>query len=77
MNWGLIGWVAGILLTFAGIKFVFVAIKSLVNRDSMEAVLDGIGHSVSNAGKKFGSYVKKKVDKKREEQQQTPTIIIR
>ena len=47
MNWGLIAWVAGALLTIYAIKFVFMAIKTLFSKDTMQTVSDAMGRSIS------------------------------
>lgn len=61
MNWGLIGWFAGIVLTFAGLKFVLVAARTLLSKDTMKAGLDAINDKVTTETKKFEKYLKKKV----------------
>lgn len=77
MNWGLIAWVAGALLTIYGIKFVFMAIRTLLSKDTMESVLDVAGASVNRANKKFKRYLKKKVDNKKTNAEIKPIITIR
>lgn len=62
MNWGLIGWFAGIVLTFAGLKFVLVAARTLLSKDTMKAGLDAINSKVTTSTKKFEKYLKKKVN---------------
>ena len=80
MNWGLIGTVAGVLLTFAGIKFVWVAFRTLFSRDTMEDVLSAAGDGFSNAGRKFGNFIKKKSTERKiakAEEENKPIVIIR
>lgn len=62
MNWGLIGWFAGIVLTFTGLKFVLVAARTLFSKDTMKAGLDAINNKVTTSTKKFEKYLKKKVN---------------
>ena len=80
MHWGLVAWVAGVLLTIYGIKFVFMAIRTLLSKDTMESVMDSMGYSISCANKKFKRYLKnkstqRKMQKKVEEEK--PMIIVR
>lgn len=82
MNWGLIGWFAGVVLTFAGLKFVWVFLRSILNRDTMEDVIDGAAAGISNAGKRFSNYLKKKekerkIRKKQMKQENKPIVTIR
>ena len=59
MNLGLVGWIAGVLLTFAAIKFLVVLFKELFSKESMEAVVDKIGSSVHEGAEKAASSFKK------------------
>jgi hypothetical protein len=78
MNWNLIGWFAGVVLTFAGIKFVWVFLREILSRDTMENVIEAAGDGFSNAGKKLGRYLKKKGDERRtKKEEQKPIITIR
>lgn len=82
MNWGLIGWFAGAVLTFAGLKFVWVFLRSILSKDNMEDVIDSAAENISNAGKKFGNYLKKKekerkIRKKQMKQENKPIVTIR
>ena len=65
MNWGIVSWVLGVLLTIYGIRFVFMAVKTLLSKEMMEAVIDKAGKSVTRTNKKFKKYLKEKVDKKK------------
>ena len=76
MNWGLIMWVAGALLTIYAIKFVFIAIKTLFSKDTMTVVSDAMGRSISRTNKKFKRYLKEKVDKRKAEEPK-PVVTIR
>ena len=80
MNWGLVAWVAGVLLTIYAIKFVFMAIRTLLSKDTMEDVMDVMGNSISNANKKFKRYLKNKSTQKkmqRKLEEEKPMIIVR
>ena len=65
MNFGIISWVLGVLLTIYGIKFVFMAVKTLLSKEMMESVIDKAGKSITRTNKKFKRYLKEKVDKKK------------
>ena len=79
MNWGLVAWVAGVLLTIYAIKFVFMAIKTLLSKDTMETVMDAMGDSITCANKKFKRYLKQKSTQKkmRKLEEEKPMIIVR
>ena len=85
MNWSLVAWVAGVLLTFAGIKFVWVLFRTLLSKETMEDVVDSIGDSIHNAGERMATAVKKSAQKHRQKkkvvkakkQQEPPLISIR
>lgn len=81
MNWGLIGWIAGVLLTFAGIKFVFVVIHSLFSKKTMKTAIDAVGTGINESMDRFEEYLQKKVDarkmKKEAEKNAKPVITIR
>ena len=63
MNWNLVGWFAGIVATFIGMKFVIVAAKTLFSKETMESALDVAGNSISRTTKKFEKYLKNKTKK--------------
>lgn len=81
MNWGLIGWIAGVLLTFAGIKFVFVVIHSLFSKKTMKTAIDAVGTGINESRDRFEEYLQRKVDarkaKKEAEKNAKPVITIR
>ena len=65
MNWGLVAWVTGALLTIYAIKFVFIAIRSLLSKDTMESVMDVMGERVNRMNKNFKKYLKNRSAKKK------------
>lgn len=77
MNWDLIKWVAGILLTFAGIKFVWVFLRSLLNRDNMEDAIEAIGDRMKDAGSDVAKFAKRKAMERKAKKEQKPIITIR
>ena len=78
MNWGLIGWFAGVVLTLAGLKFVWVFVRSILSKETMEDVIEAAGDGISNAGKSFSNYVKKKgEERKARKKEQKPIVTIR
>lgn len=76
MNWGLIAWFAGVVLTFAGIKFVWVFLRSILSKETMEDVIDAAGNGISNAGRSFSNYIKKKGEE-RKSKKENPIVTIR
>ena len=78
MNWGLIGWFAGIMMTFAALKFVWVFLKTILSKETMESVIETAGDGISNAGKSFSNYIKKKgEERKAKKNEQKPIVTIR
>ena len=82
MNWGLIAWVAGVMLTFAAIKFVFMLLKNLCSKETMSTVIDGIGSSCQETSKRMSDYLANKVKNRRarkeaEREMNKPVIRIR
>lgn len=77
MNWNIIGWVLGTLLTIYGIKFVFMAVRTLLSKETMETVLDSAGNAIHRTNRNFKRYLKKKADNKKMSKIETPTITIR
>lgn len=66
MNWNFVMWFAGILATFAAIKFLMVTFKSLFSKESMQNVLDRVGDGVSSANEKLTEKMKEKVAERRQ-----------
>lgn len=80
MNWELVKWVVGVLLTFAAIKFVWTAFRSLFNKETMEDVLDTMGDKISDASHTINKKLKKKAMERRvqkAEKKNKPVVIIR
>ena len=69
MNWGLFAWVAGVMLTFAAIKFIFMLLKNLCSKENLNSVIDGIGSSCQETSKKMSDYLTKKVQVRREKKE--------
>ena len=66
MNWNFIAWFAGILATFAALKFLMVTFKSLFSKQSMQSVLDRVGDGVSNANERLTEKMRSKVEERRQ-----------
>ena len=77
MNWGLVAWFAGVMLTFAAIKFVFMLLKNLCSKETMTTVIDGIGASCQEKSKKMSDYLANKVKERREKKSQTQLPVIK
>ncbi len=79
MNWDLVKWVAGVLLTLGGIKVAFVLIHRIFSKETINAVCGNINESCASAGEKFGKYLKDKVERKQTQKKESnkPTMIIR
>lgn len=77
MNWGLIAWFAGVVLTIYGLKFVLTLTKSLFGKESREQIVDSIGNSISNANKKITKSLKKKADERKHKKAEENRAIVR
>lgn len=61
MNWDIVKWIAGVLLTFAGVKFVWVAFRAIFSKDNMTNVLENIGDRCSDAAYEGGEFMRRKM----------------
>ena len=80
MNWGLVGWVAGTMLTIYMIKFVISLMRSVFSKENANRVISGIGNSCDRAGERCTEYLRYKVEnrrRKKEPEPLTPTVHIR
>jgi len=78
MNWRLITWFAGVMLTLGGLKFVWVFLKTLLSKETMEDCIDSLKDSVSGAAGKLSNKIKMKAERRREKKEQNrPVITIR
>ena len=80
MNWELVKWIVGVLLTFAAIKFVWTAFRSLFSKETMEDMLDTMGDKISDASHAVTKKLKKKAMERRVQKQENknePIVIIR
>lgn len=76
--WGFIQWVSGILLGLFVLRFIFIAIKTLLSKDNINAILDSTGNWVMKSNKKFKRYLNKKVsEKKAKKNDIKPVVTIR
>lgn len=77
MNWGLIGSVAGIMLTFAGIKFVFRLVKSFTSKESMDAVIGDFTNTCNATADRVKNSIDRKLKERRAKKEATQTPVIR
>lgn len=76
--WGFIQWATGILLGLFVLRFIFIAIKTLLSKDNINAILDSTGNWVVKSNKKFKKYLNKKVSEKKAKQKDIkPVVTIR
>lgn len=76
--WDFIQWASGILLGLFVLRFIFIAIKTLLSKDNINAILDSTGNWVMKSNKKFKKYLNKKVsEKKAKKNDIKPVITIR
>ena len=66
MNLSIVLWFAGALLTIYGIKFVFLFVREMFSKDTMESVMDAAGATIKNMNKSFTRYLKRKARERRE-----------
>ena len=80
MNWELVKWVAGVLLTVAAIKFVWTAFRTLFSKENFEDALDSVGTACGNAATRMANGIKKKIVKAKKanvQKDNTPKVYIR
>lgn len=76
--WGFIQWATGILLGLFVLRFIFIAIKTLLSKDNINAILDSTGNWVVKSNKRFKKYLNKKVsEKKAKKEDIKPVVTIR
>lgn len=76
--WGFIQWASGILLGLFVLRFIFIAIKTLLSKDNINAILDSTGNWVMKTNRKFKKYLNKKVSEKKAKQKDIkPVVTIR
>jgi len=79
MNWNLIMWFAGVMATLAGLKFVIVLFRSLVNKDSMKSAISVIGDKIHEGAESVTDYIKTKAEERKvkKELEERPIIRLR
>lgn len=76
--WGFIQWATTILLGLFVLRFIFIAIKTLLSKENINAILDSTGNWVVKSNKKFKKYLNKKVSEKKAKQKDIkPVVTIR
>jgi DNA-binding transcriptional regulator GbsR (MarR family) len=65
MNWGLVGWFFGVLLTLAALKFVWTVFRTLFSKETMEDVIDAAGDKIHDLGENMTNSMKKAAAKRR------------
>ena len=80
MNWELVKWVGGVLLTAGAIKFLITGFKTIFSKENFEDVLDAVGEKCSDAATGTSNYVKKKMAEykiKKAKKENKPIVYIR
>lgn len=77
MNWGLISSVAGIMLTFAGIKFVFRLVKSFTSKESMDAAIGVFTNTCNATADRIENSIDRKLKERRAKKEATQQPVIR
>lgn len=77
MNWNLIAWFAGVVLTIYGLKFVLTLAKSLFGKEAREEIIDSIGSGISNVNKKITKTFKKRADERKRKKAEENRAIVR
>lgn len=77
MNWRLIAWFAGVLLTLGGMKFVWVFLKNALSRETMEDLIDNMNSTISGAAKKTTAKLKEKAERRKQAKENKPIVTIR
>ena len=78
MNWSLIEWVFGTMMTFYGIKFVLRLLHQLFSRDTMDSAIGAIGNSCTQSADNLTNYLAGKIKARRAKKEaEEPFITIR
>lgn len=78
MNWSLIAWVFGTMMTFYGIKFVFRLLHQLFSKDTMDNAIGAIGNSCTQSADNLTNYLTSKIKARRQKKaEEEPIITIR
>lgn len=76
MNWGLIGWFAGIVATIYGLKFVLELFKSLMGKDAREDIMGALGKSIHNTNKRITKKLKEKANERKQKKQDENRAVV-
>lgn len=70
MNWSLIGWIVGGLVTIYAIRFLFDLFKNLFGKDQREYMIYKIGCGVHNASESMTDSLKKKAAERKQKKEE-------
>lgn len=79
MNWGLIGWFAGVMLTIGALKFVWAFVSAMTGKDARRRAVNAASERIQEAGENLSDYISKKAAerKQRKKEEERPIITIR
>ena len=69
MNWGIIMWIAGIVATLYGIRFVLDLFKSLFGKESRQRMIASFGDKLNEANETVTEKIKEKAEQRKAERQ--------
>lgn len=83
MNWQLVGWFAGVMITFGAIKFIWAFFRALTGKEARQKAISAMGNKITDGAEELSDYIskkaterkKRKLEKKLEEER--PMIVIR
>ena len=79
MNWQLIGWFAGIMITFGAIKFIWAFFNALTGKEARQKAIGAIGDKISDGAEELSGYIQRKAQERKEKkmEEKRPIITIR
>lgn len=79
MNWNLIGWFAGVLVTFGVLKFIWAFFRALTGKEARDRMIEGVSEKITGGAEEMSNFIKKKAAerKQRKEDENRPIITIR
>ena len=82
MNWSLIGWFAGAIVTLYMIKFILMLTRRIFSKDTMTKIIDGTGNAASRTSERISDNLAEKIQQRRErkakeKEENSPVVVIR
>ena len=82
MNWNLIGWFAGAIVTLYMIKFILMFVRRIFSKDTMTKIIDSTGNAATRTSERITDSLTEKIQQRRErkakeKEENSPVVVIR